>query len=242
MMVQAAYQPLGDGAMIYDGALTSAPGAFWFEEVSWRHANAIVGEAGDGRGNVWFVQSPDGVWALRHYRRGGIVSRLIDDQYVWLGEARTRSFREWRLLAELSGQGLPVPPPVAARYQRWGPFYRADLITGFVDAPSLQTLMLEQRLSAGGWQRVGRVLRRFHDAGVYHADLNIRNILVRADGEVFVLDFDRGELRPPGPWAAQNLSRLERSIHKICRYTGAVFDSAGWQALMDGYHGGSAAA
>ena len=192
--------------MIYDGALTSAPGAAWFEEQSWRQANAIVGQADAGRGNVWFVQSPDGVWALRHYRRGGFVSRLINDQYLWLGEARTRSFREWRLLAELMGQGLPVPPPVAARYQRAGPFYRADLITGFVDAPSLQTLMLEQRLNDAGWQRVGLVLRRFHDAGVYHADLNIRNILVRADGEVFVLDFDRGALRPPGPWAAQNLS------------------------------------
>ena len=181
------------------------------------------------------MDSIEGTWALRHYCRGGLVSRLINDQYLWLGEERTRSFCELRLLAQLRDRGLPVPPPIGAAYQRHGPFYRADLVTGYIDAPSFQTLMLSNQLTGATWERVGRVVRRFHDAGVYHADLNIRNMLVRADGQVFLLDFDRGRLRPQGGWARQNLDRLERSIHKICATTDARFDAAGWRCLLDGY-------
>jgi 3-deoxy-D-manno-octulosonic acid kinase len=234
--VKPAYLPLAGGAMLYDAALGGNPGAGWFDLPGWRAQGRVVGQAGAGRGSVWFIQSDQGVWALRHYCRGGLVSRLINDHYVWLGEQRTRSFQEWRLLAELRDLSLPVPAPVAARYTRRGPFYRADLITAFVDAPSLQTLMLDERLNESIWHGVGQVLRRFHDAGVYHADLNIRNMLVGADGEVCLLDFDRGRRREPGAWRQQNLQRLERSIHKICRITGARFDAAGWRSLLAGYH------
>ncbi len=235
--MQAEYLPIPGGAILYDGALRSEPGSHWFDVDSWRANDRVVGQARAGRGSVWFVNSVDGVWALRHYCRGGLVARLINDHYLWLGEGRTRSFQEWRLLAALVELGLPVPAPVAARYIRLGPCYHADLITAFVDAPSFQTLMLEQRLNAAIWYRAGEVVRRFHEAGVFHADLNIRNMLVRADGEVFLLDFDKGRQRPPGGWAQHNLERLERSIHKICLHTGAAFDSAGWQRLMDGYRG-----
>ena len=234
--VQASYLSLNGGAMLYDARLGGDPGADWFDVSRWRGQGRVVGQAGAGRGSVWFVESGQGVWALRHYCRGGLVSRLISDHYIWLNEERTRSFQEWRLLAELRARSLPVPAPVAARYLRRGPFYRADLITAFVDAPSFQTLMLDNRLNAAIWHEVGKVLRRFHDEGVYHADLNIRNMLVDADGEVCLLDFDRGRRRAPGAWSKQNLQRLERSIQKICRITGARFDAAGWQSQLAGYN------
>ena len=56
-------------------------------------------------------------WVLRHYYRGGPIGRLLDDQFLWLGEDRTRCFREWRLLARLTGSraagaaagGRPLP-------------------------------------------------------------------------------------------------------------------------------------
>lgn len=235
-MVQADYLRTGTGAILCAAGLSSDPDESWFNPESWQGRDAVVGQAGAGRGSVWFLDSPDGVWALRHYRRGGLVARLIEDQYLWLGEDRTRSFREWRLLAELGELGLPVPAPVAARYQRRGLWYRADLITAFIaDAPSFETLFLDERLTDSVWYYAGQVVRRFHDAGVDHADLNIRNILVRADGEIFLLDFDKGRRRPAGPWAQQNLARLERSLRKICLLTGAAFDPRGWQLLLDGY-------
>ena len=233
--MQLEYCAIAGGAMLYEASLSSEPDAEWFDPQAWRDRDSIVGQAGAGRGSVWFVASADGTWALRHYCRGGLVSRLINDQYLWLGEEQTRAFLELRLLARLTEGGLPVPPPIAAAYRRHGPFYRADLITGYIDAPSFQTLMLSNRLTTATWEEVGRVVRRFHDAGVYHADLNIRNMLVRADGRVFLLDFDKGRLRPHGGWAQQNLDRLQRSIHKICATTDAKFDAAGWRRLLAGY-------
>src|SRR4029453_11025308 len=59
-----------------------------------------------------------GRWVLRHYRRGGLIAKLSQDSYLWTGAARTRSFAEWRLLAELRRRGLRVPAPIAARYVR----------------------------------------------------------------------------------------------------------------------------
>ena len=65
------------------------------------------------------------------------------------------------------------------------------------------------------WAAIGRCLRRFHDAGVQHADLNAQNIMLGAQGEVWVLDFDRGRLREPGAWRERVLDRLARSLAKI---------------------------
>jgi 3-deoxy-D-manno-octulosonic acid kinase len=61
---------------------------------------------------------------------------------------------------------------------------------------------------------VGRCLRRFHDAGVQHADLNSDNIMLDGDGGTWVLDFDRGRLREPGSWRERVLDRLARSLAK----------------------------
>ena len=47
-----------------------------------------------------------------------MVARLFGDRYLFTGEQRTRSAREFRLLAELSRRGLPVPAPIASRYVR----------------------------------------------------------------------------------------------------------------------------
>ena len=54
---------------------------------------------------------------LRRYRRG---ADRPPDNYLWAGEDRTRSFREYRLLAAMRRQGLDVPAPLAAAYWRQG--------------------------------------------------------------------------------------------------------------------------
>ena len=74
------------------------------------------------------------------------------------------------------------------------------------------------------WAAIGRCLRRFHDAGVQHADLNAHNIMLGEQGEVWVLDFDRGRLRHPGAWRERVLDRLARSLAKISD------DVTDWQA------------
>ncbi len=62
-------------------------------------------------------------------------------------------------------------------------------------------------------------MRRLHDAGFDHADLNLKNVLVRG-GEpptAVVLDLDRGRLEDTLPAGARrrNLVRLLRSFLKL---------------------------
>src|SRR5690606_5957198 len=134
----------------------------------------------------------------RHYRRGGIFGPWLVDRYLWLGLVRTRAVREWTLLAELYGQGLPVPRPVAVRVCRTGLCYRADIVTERIaPAESLAERLAREPLSASGWRAIGACIRRFHDAGIWHADLNAHNVLLTADGP-HLLDFDRGRRRRPG--------------------------------------------
>ena len=113
--------------------------------------------------------------------------------------------------------GLPVPPPVAAPLPDAAALtYRAELITErLAGARSLSRRCLRPgRMDDARWAAIGRCLRRFHDAGVQHADLNARNIMLGEHGEVWVLDFDRGRLRQPGAWSGRVLDRLARSLAK----------------------------
>nr|WP_163501453.1 3-deoxy-D-manno-octulosonic acid kinase [Halomonas socia] len=198
-----------------------------FTTAYWRQHGAVVGEA-PGRGTSLFVQAGTEQWVLRDYRRGGLIGRVIRDHYLWTGLARTRAFRELRLTAELHARGLPVPPPVAACVWRSGLSYRAALITGRLAG----TRALAERLAdadASLLERVGTTIARFHAAGLDHVDLNARNLLVDAAGQVWLIDLDRCRLRQSGAWQAANLDRLARSLAK--------FDAppAAMEAIRRGY-------
>lgn len=196
----------------------------------------LVGEA-IGRGTAWFCNYQGQEWVLRHYRRGGWIGRYVSDLYLGVCAENSRAFREWRLLAALTSLGLPVPRPVAAAFRRRGCVYRADLIT--VRLPATRTLadcLQQKSLAKETWQSIGAALKRFHIHGVYHADLNARNILIDNAGAVFLIDFDRGALRSGENWKQKTLLRLSRSLDKIMAQTATFyFSQDDWQALLQGY-------
>jgi 3-deoxy-D-manno-octulosonic acid kinase len=235
------------GAMLADrgslGNLLEA-GEALFEPEFWA-ANGAIGAASSGRGSAWFIESDAGHWVLRHYRRGGFAAQLADDRYLYLGEARVRSFAEFRLLARLSERGLPVPKPLAARYVRRGPTYRCDLIMQRIpNARPLSNHLETTTLSEAAWRAVGATIGRFHRDAVDHADLNAHNILIDAAGSVSLIDFDRGRLRPSNEradaarpaWAHRNIARLRRSLEKIsASLPSERFSAAAWAAVLAGY-------
>ncbi len=136
----------------------------------WRaHGEALAG----GRGSAWRVRCEGQPAALRHYRRGGLLGGLLGDRYLWTGLERTRPYREFLLTARLHARGLPVPRPLAARIQRSGPYYRGDLLTGWLpDSRTLDLRLRAQSMRAADLARVGAAIAAFHDAGLDHADLN----------------------------------------------------------------------
>jgi 3-deoxy-D-manno-octulosonic acid kinase len=70
--------------------------------------------------------------------------------------------------------------------------------------------------SGAPWEEAGRMIARFHRAGLDHADLNAQNILFDDAGHGWLIDFDRGVLRIPATrWRERNLARLKRSLLKL---------------------------
>lgn len=225
------------GAIVFDADLVPEFPDRFFHAEYWAERGRLEGQA-SGRGVVHFVSSEYGGWALRHYRRGGMMARLLKDQYWFSGQYRTRSFREWRLLAALRDLRLPVPAPVAARFTRRGPVYRADLITQRLEQarPFAQVLLEENTALDQVCQEIGACIRQFHDARVNHADLNVHNIMVTPQ-QLFLLDFDKGRIEAsPGAWQERNLSRLHRSMLKVSeRKLPPARREEVWRAVEKGY-------
>ncbi len=214
------------GAMLSDARRLADAGPEVFNPAHYGDRARPV-DAG-GRQAAWFVEGQGWQGVLRRYRRGGMIARISRDAYLWNGESRTRSFREYRLLAALRAQGLPVPAPLAAAYWRQGPIYRAAIVVERI--PGVRPLA--QALTEPLWQPVADAIVRMHRAGVWHADLNAFNILIGNDGRVWLIDFDRGTQGALSERQRQaNLDRLRRSLRKVAGEAGDRF----WMRLRDSY-------
>ncbi len=236
LSIQEGHLRSAGGGILYDASRLRKPGAEVFETGHWRDLGALQEIAG-GRASVSIIDAGQERWVLRHYRRGGLIARLSRDRYFWLGAARTRSFAEWRLLAELRRRGLPVPAPIAARYVRGVLTYRADLITEHLpDCRTLADCITGAELSRERWSSVGQTIAAFHREGVHHADLNAHNILL-GPASVYLLDFDRGRIEERGPWEEDVLARLRRSLEKIrAQRSDVSFAEEQWGWLMAGHN------
>ena len=241
-MIDERYWQSECSGILYDASTLRKPQDEIFSKEYWRGRDALSEVAG-GRGSVALIRSEEGDWVLRHYQRGGWAAKLSTDGYLWMGAERTRCFREWRLLAELYRRGLPVPRPIGARFVRQGLVYRADLMTERLqDVQTLADAIIRSPLPQAHWSAVGSTIAAFHRQGVHHADLNARNILIADAAEsvsaprMYLLDFDRGRLRPRGAWERQVLARLRRSLEKVRRErSGVDFTDTQWEWLLAGY-------
>ncbi len=194
----------------------------------------------EGRGHAVFFKYQGQDLVLKHYQRGGKIAALMGDKYIGADCNKSRSFREWRLLTQMCEMELPVPTPVAASCVKHGMLYRADLITRQLNnVVTLADYLLESECDAASWRAVGCCIRRFHDASVYHADLNARNILLNAENSnVYLIDFDKGSIRYLGEaWKSSNLARLQRSLLKFKSLNTVFhFSQHNWDALLNGYN------
>jgi 3-deoxy-D-manno-octulosonic acid kinase len=190
-----------------------------------------------GRGGSCLIKVDGRKAVLRRYRRGGVVARLLSDQYLWLGQARTRPWQEWDVLERARAEGLPVPEPLAACTCRSLLWYRAALVTAYLDGTEMMTQRLRrEHLSRKSWFDLGALFKRMHAVGIRHADLTPDNILMDADDRFYLVDFDMARLMPRlDDWQWQPLYRFQRALDKRHRHQALNFSEDDWQALMDGY-------
>ncbi|MSR36946.1 MAG: 3-deoxy-D-manno-octulosonic acid kinase [Gemmatimonadetes bacterium] len=191
-------------------------------EVATRQSDKVL----QGRGPVPVLTTPRGQWVVRRYHRGGMIAApLLGDRYLRIG--LPRPMREARASDEVRRRGIPTPRVMAGAVYPAGAFYRADLVTEFVaGAVDLAYLLFEEQRSrrerSDVLREVGRLLARTAAAGVEHADLNAKNVLVeqRKGGALpLFLDLDRCRVFPPGI-RVDPRAMLTRLCHSLRKHEG----------------------
>ena len=106
-----------------------------------------------------------------------------------------------------------MPAPLAAAVWREGMTYRAAILVERIAHARTLAICLDEH----DWQQAGRVVAAMHARGVWHADLNVHNILIDAQHQAWLIDFDRGRQfeRLSEPKRRRNLERFHRSIRKV---------------------------
>ncbi len=207
-------------------------------------ASAVIGSAAAGRGNTQILSLEGQELVLRHYRRGGYISKVSEDRYLWTGLDSARPFHELAILAHLFELKLPVPRPYAAEVVRNGASYSGSLLTYRLPGLTLAEAFVQNKMTPDLWHRIGASVRLFHKQGICHADLNAHNILIRTElptideTTVAILDFDRAAIKDPAQndWQHKVLTRLQRSLLKIAAKHKLGLLEIEWQTVLDGAH------
>jgi 3-deoxy-D-manno-octulosonic acid kinase len=213
----------------------------------------------DGRGTVRAIDAPapgpdrHERWAVRSYLRGGAVAAWLGDRY--LKTATSRPEGELRASWHTRARGIPTPAIVAgATYPAGALYYRADLVTEFVpSAVDLAAVLFgpvaDTRVPdpADALHAAGALLAHTAAAGIYHPDLNAKNIVLEADGSpttAHLIDLDRCRVRrrPRASDEQTMRARLERSLQKHATRAGIELPETHLQALRAGIEAGRAKA
>jgi len=232
-----------DLAIVYDAERIHQPTPELFDPQHWERQGLVAGQA-VGRGSALLLETGFGPAVLRQYLRGGWPAKFSRESYLFTGYGRSRPHAEFNVLATLTGMELPVPAPLAALCRRRGLVYRGWLLMErIMHVQALADLLGERTRGPALWRAVGATIARFHRAGVVHADLNARNILVGPDDAVHLVDFDRAHLSAEATAACRaNLRRLQRSLEKLWPAADRDRLAICWSDLMDGYYAAPGAA
>jgi len=128
---------------------------------------------------------------VKRYRAQGWLQRFGD---------RARAEREFRVLTELHGRGLPVPRPLgltrcAGAWElacEWIPGAKGldRWLGGGTNVPEPVGPHAPARLA----RRIGATLARAHVEGLDHGDLHPGNVLIDGEGCVWLIDFARARI------------------------------------------------
>jgi len=178
---------------------------------------------------TWWVWQPP--WhkgpglAVRRYAHGGALGRLSGT--LFLGPGRMQA--EFAVAAYAHRHKVPTSAPVALHIDRvWGPLVKAWYISELVPDASnmldfLNDSQVEEGLGAPQRRRLAKAIAAaiadMHEAGILHADLNLRNLLVRdplGEPQAFIIDFDKARLVESLSLKQRmrNVLRLDRSVAK----------------------------
>jgi 3-deoxy-D-manno-octulosonic acid kinase len=146
-----------------------------------------------GRGLIRFIDLPNmGCIAIKQYRRGGLISKVVRERY--LSQAKLRPEQELEILVEAQKLGVNVPRPLGF-VTEGGLFYKAWLLTQEIPKHRTLTEIAETKPYLVN-ELIGKLVTqvsRLISARIHHVDLHPGNTVVSGDNEVYILDFDKAK-------------------------------------------------
>lgn len=234
-MANIQEKTIGSQIILFDPEHFADPASDIFCGPYWIAENKITGQA-TGRGTTYFFKQNEQEYVLRHYLRGGLIGKVLNDQYMFTGLEKTRAWQEFNLLRHMLNLELPCPKPIAAQVTKAGLYYKADIILAKIEqAKDLFNVLLTQKVTGAVWQDIGKTIAQFHQQNIYHHDLNIHNIMLDHQNKVWLIDFDKCSVKSGHDWQDKNLARLHRSFEKEKGLKNIQWQESDWQQLMLGY-------
>jgi|GEM_PF-160831 len=183
------------------------------------HAPRVPGRT--GRGALGLVEVNGARLLCKRMEHGGLLRRLLGSRYL---DPR-KPLSEMRVVGHAIARGVPTAEvPAVVTERALPPFYRywvfSRELPGTVDLLEYLRTRPARRERIPAIAAAARAVRVMHDAGLFHADLHLKNILVRVleekRPEVFIIDFDKARLVRPMSVRTRlkNLRRLWKSAEK----------------------------
>lgn len=174
-----------------------------------------------GRGATAILTWPDAGPSLvfRRLLHGGWLADVLGDRFL----SPRRPLRELTVTAHLRQRGVAVPEPALVVGERHLGFWRLAVATlleeDAVDAQRWLEAGPTEAEMLGAGAALGRAVRRFHDAGGHHADLHIKNLMIRTTGggtEALVIDLDGARI-VLGMTPEERMSQLMRLFRSLVK-------------------------
>ncbi len=176
-------------------------------------------------GNVSFV--------VRDYCHGGLFGKILRDIFL----NSLRPLRELSICEAAGKSGIKTSEVIAIVKNRvLGPIYKCRLvskeITGAIDLMELLLNAEKNKLVARKRQiinKTAKAVKEMHGAGIYHADLHLKNILIQSavgKVDVYIIDLDKSRQyeKISLHQRMRNIMRLDRSVEKMIRNNRVTFD------------------
>ena len=191
-----------------------------------------------GRGSYLSVPVTDNSserFVIRDYRHGGLLGKLFGGIFF----NGNRPLNEICISEIASQRGVPSAEVIAiAKRRLWGLFYKAKFISKEIDGAVDMVEFLKksspefiQTYKKPVIFALVKLIRNMHEAGIYHADLHLKNVLLKKDspGEftAYIIDLDKSVVldKLDIQQRIRNLLRLDRSLEKLRWLSGKDYKS-----------------
>ncbi len=172
-------------------------------------------------------------FVVREYWHGGMIGKICKD-FFWDG---MRPVRELSVCEAASRGGIKTTEIIAIVKSRvLGPLYKFRLVTKEITKSiDLIELLLDSRDNKLFEQKrqiideLAKAVNAMHNAGIYHADLHLKNILAQPEVgggiNVYIIDLDKSKQYEKVSFQRKmnNIMRLDRSVVKMRRKNRELF-------------------